>query len=155
MFLHHRHQIINMLLIYSEHVIIGKILSAEILSEPQVTKTETSYSEQAGIVLYEIDVEKYLKNPLDTNIIRVLGYFSYTYDDPQNVIDPLYEIDEKVFLYLQPHSHETLVDYDLIVRSYESRSLDKTGPICDESDTFYHRGRMYSELAENQNLKIF
>jgi len=123
---------------YSKHVIVGRILSVDVLSEPKVTKTETTYSEQAGIVLYEIDVERDLKDSLNINIIKVPGYFSYNYDDPQNVIDPLYEVDEKVFLYIQPDSHETLMDYDLIIRSYESRSLDKMGPICDESDTFYH-----------------
>ena len=125
---------------YSKNVIIGKILSVEILSEPRVTKTENYYSENAGVVFYEIKVEQYLKNPLDTNVIKIPGYFSYNYNEPQNVIEPLYEIGEKVFLYIQPNSHDTVADHDLIIRSYESRSLDRMGPICKESDTFYHKG---------------
>ena len=125
---------------YSENVIIGKILSFDILSEPKVTQSEKSFSERAGIALYEIKVEEYLKNPSREDIIKVPGYFSYNYDQSQIVIEPLYEVDERVFLYIQHDSHETLTDYDSIIRSYESRSLDKLGPICSELDTFYHQG---------------
>ncbi|MCV0366372.1 MAG: hypothetical protein K5798_03780 [Nitrosopumilus sp.] len=134
---------------YAEHVLIGKILSVEILSEPYVQITANTGSTVAGVALYEIQVETYLKNPLDTKIIKVPGY--YVNDEHVgNGFDLLYHVGEKVFLYIQPDSHETLVGYDLIIRSYESRSLDKIGPICAEPEMFYHKGEciLYEQEPE-------
>lgn len=124
---------------YAQHVLIGTILSVEILSEPYVQITANTGSTVAGIALYEIQVEKYLKNYLDTNIVKVPGY--YVNDEHfGGGFDLLYHVDEKVFLYIQTDIHNVLDGHDLIIRSYESRSLDRLDPICDESKTFYHKG---------------
>lgn len=81
---------------FSDSVIVGKILSVEILSEPQVTKTDNHYSEKAGIAVYKVQVEKYLKNPADSDIIIVSGLFlrephgmsyeTYPYEEGQRAI---------------------------------------------------------------------
>lgn len=138
---------------YAEHVLIGKILSVEILSEPYVQITANTGSTITGIALYEVQVEKYLKNPLDTNIIKVYGY--YVNDEHvRSGFDLLYDVDEKVFLYIQTDPHNALDGYDLIIRSYESRSIDRMGPICDASDTFYHKGEC-KEIPDCPSNTIF
>ena len=48
---------------HSEIVIEGKILSVDIISEPVIYKTVDTYSEQSGIAVYDVQVEKSLKNP--------------------------------------------------------------------------------------------
>jgi len=60
---------------FAEIVIVGKILSVEIISEPQVTKSEKTYSEISGIAIYKVQIEKYLKNSSDIDTVMVAGYF--------------------------------------------------------------------------------
>ena len=60
----------------SKHVLVGKILSVEILSQFVVQKTENIHSEDYGFALYEIEVEKYLKNPISNSRIQILGQYT-------------------------------------------------------------------------------
>ena len=113
---------------YAEHVIIGKILSVEILSTPNKDPSVSN-----GFALYEIEIEEYLKNPLGTNIIKVLGRY-LDEEHSRSPIGLLYEVDQRVFLYIQKDYSGALVDYDLIIRSHESRVLDNT--ICGLNATY-------------------
>ena len=121
---------------YAKHVVVGKILSVEILSEPDIQRSENTTSIIAGIALYEIEVEKYLKNPINTKIIKVPGYFVNEVD-PWNTIGLHYKIDQRVLLYIQEDTHDVVSGYDLIIRNYESQVVD--GSIC-ELGTSYHQG---------------
>src|SRR3989338_10326659 len=120
---------------YSEIVIVGKILSVDILSEPQITKSENSYFERSGIALYEIQIEEYLKNPSGTQTITVPGLFLREPHAMAYETYP-YEVGQRVLLYLQKNDYG-YANTDLIIRSGDSRVID--GSICDLG-TSYHRG---------------
>src|SRR3989338_1067755 len=120
---------------YSEIVIVGKILSVDILSEPQITKSENSYFERSGIALYEIQIEEYLKNPSGTQTITVPGLFLREHHAMAYETYP-YEAGQRVLLYLQKNDYG-YANADLIIRSGDSRVID--GSICDLG-TSYHRG---------------
>lgn len=117
---------------YSEIVIVGKVLSVEILSEPQITKSENTYSERSGVALYEIQIEEYLKNPSDTKTITVPGYFLRE-PHPMTYETYPYDIDQRVLLYIQESFDENVVG-DLIIRSGDSRVIDNG--LCDLGSYF-------------------
>jgi len=109
---------------YSEIVIVGKILSVEILSEPQITKSENSYSEISGIALYKVQIEKYLKNPSDASTIIVPGEFLRE-PHPMSYETYPYEVGQRVLLYIQKNDIKR-VESDLIIRSGHSKVIDET-----------------------------
>lgn len=129
---------------YSEIVIIGKILSVEILFEPQITKTEKSSTEISGIALYNIQVEKSLKNPNNVDDITVPGLFLREPHGMSYSTYP-YEVDQRVLLYLQKNDHG-YADTELIIRQGDSGVI--TEQLCPEN-TSYHTGLCH--LTNNEN----
>jgi len=121
---------------FSDSVIVGKILSVEILSEPQITKTDNYYSEKAGIAVYNVQVEKYLKNPVDSDIITVSGLFLR---EPHGMSYETYPYEEgqRAILYLNKNG----LGYggtDLVIRSPQSKVIeDRLCPL----DTSYVKGK--------------
>lgn len=136
---------------YSKHVLIGKILSVKILSEPDIQISENGTSIRGGIALYEIEVEEYLKNPLDAKIIKVPGYF-LNIEYSRSGYDLPYTVNQRVLLYIQ-EDHDAIEGYDLIINR-ESRVLD--GPVCNLGTT-YHEGlcissKVTSDVSNNANV---
>lgn len=109
---------------FSDSVIVGKILSVEILSEPQMTKTDNYYSEKAGIAVYKVQVEKYLKNPADSDIIIVSGLFLR---EPHGMSYETYPYEEgqRTILYLQKNDNG-YGNTDLIITSPQSKIIEDT-----------------------------
>jgi hypothetical protein len=105
---------------FSETVLIGKILSVEILSKtissPYPCETECSSN---GFAFYEVQVEEYLKNPSDTKIIKVLGNYSINSGRGEN---PPFEVGQTVLLYIQKENR--IPGYDVVIRTGDSRVLD-------------------------------
>ena len=105
----------------SKYVLVGKILSVEILSQPVVQKDENMYSEHHGFALYEIEVENYLKNPISNSTIHILG--QYTNEKPSmTYVTKPYEVEQTVLLYLQEENY--VPGYDLMIRSSGSQVID-------------------------------
>ena len=126
----------------AKYVIVGKILSVEILSEPDIQVNPNIEDIVTGVALYEIKIEEYWKKSPDTDIIKVPGYYVDEKNTDVEGIDMLYNVDERVLVYIQPTddvSHE-LTGYDLIIRSQESQSLNYSDSRCPEPNTFYHNG---------------
>ncbi|AJW70307.1 hypothetical protein [Nitrosopumilus adriaticus] len=120
---------------FSEIVIVGKILSVEILSEPEISKTENTYREVSGIALYDIQVVDSFKNPDKYKSISVPGLFLR---DPHGMSYETYpyEVGQHVLLYLQENQHG-YAGTDLIIRSGDSRLLE--GELC-ESGYYFDKG---------------
>jgi hypothetical protein len=129
----------------SEIVLVGKILSVKILSEYTIYPGGMN-AEKYGVALYEVQVEKYLKNPSNAKIITVPGQFSRASNAMSYVTYP-YEVDQRVLLYLQAEYPDTLIDYDLIIRSGDSRVLD--GSLC-EIGTIFSKGLCIKESQESE-----
>lgn len=107
---------------HSEIVIEGKILSVDIISEPVIYKTVDTYSEQSGIAVYDVQVEKSLKNPDNEKTITVTGYFLRE-PHPMAYETHPYEVGQTLLLYLQENTNgET--DTDLILLSSTSKIID-------------------------------
>lgn len=104
---------------YSEHVIIGEILSVEKLSEPK----RDGGSVHAGFVIYEIKVDAYLKNSSDDKIIKVPGYYVNELDS-KSPFNLLFEVEQKVILYLQKDISNIFPDYELIIRDRPSQVIN-------------------------------
>lgn len=122
---------------FSKYVLVGKILSVEIISEPK-------YSEGAnvsGIVLYTVKVEENLKTPIDENltfsdekdIIKVPGYFVREID-PIDIETLPYEVNQKVLLYIQIDSFDEIPDFDYVIRSDTSKVIGDS--LCEEGKKF-------------------
>ena len=108
---------------YSKWTIIGNITAVEILSEPDTNR--------AGFVLYTLDVEKYLKNPIENSTITILGHYSD--EDMGRFSHPkLYEIDQRVLFYIQELRH--VPGYDYIVRDRTSGVI--TEKLCPENTSY-------------------
>jgi len=121
---------------YSDKVLVGKIISVKILSEPRIQKSEFMYSENHGFAVYEVEVENYLKSIGNENqTVTVPGPFLREEHGMSYETVP-YEVGQRVLLYLQKNTIQELKS-DLIIRSGDSRVLD--GPVCDLG-TFYHKG---------------
>ena len=103
---------------HAEHVLVGEIISSEIVSMPR----NIPNGEHAGIALYSVKVDAYLKNPLEKKIIRVPGYFVDT-QEPKSVFNILFETGQKVILYLQEDVHNVLPDHELIIRDRQSKVI--------------------------------
>ncbi len=117
---------------FSEIVMVGKILSVEIISEPQVTKSENSYSETSGIAIYKVQIEEYLKNPSGADTVMVTGYFLRE-PHPMAYETYPYDVDQRVLLYLSKN-HDTNTDTDLIIGTANSRVVDNG--LCDLGSYF-------------------
>ena len=103
---------------HAEHVLVGEIVLSEIVSLPR----NIPDGEHAGTALYSIQVDAYLKNPLDEKIIQVPGYFVDT-QEPKSVFNILFEPGQKVILYLQEDVHSVLPNHELIIRDRESKVI--------------------------------
>jgi len=116
---------------YSKYVVIGEISSVEFLSEPS--------SQMAGFAIYEVDVKKYLKNPISNSTLKILGH--YVNDvNPRSTISEPYQINQKVLLYIQKLEH--VPGYDLIIR-------DSTSKVIKESifrDIFLQKLPLYDQI---------
>ncbi|MGY5149552.1 MAG: hypothetical protein ACW9W3_05765 [Candidatus Nitrosopumilus sp. bin_68KS] len=111
---------------YSKWILIGNITAVEIVSEPDTNR--------AGFALYTLDVEKYLKNPIENSTITILGHYSNE-DMGRSTVSKLYEIDQRVLFYIQELQH--VPGYDYIVRDRTSGVI--TEELCPEN-TFYQTG---------------
>ena len=122
---------------FSKYVLVGEILSVEIISEPK-------YSEGAnisGIVLYTVKVEENLKTPIDENLIfsneknmiKVPGYFVWDID-PIDVVTFPYEVNQRVLLYIQIDSFDDIPDFDYVIRSDTSKVIGDS--LCEEGKKF-------------------
>ena len=109
---------------HSEIVIEGRILSADIISEPVVYRTEDTYYEKSGIVVYEVHVEKSLKNPENIKVITVAGHFLRE-PHPMAFETHPYETGQKILMYLQENTHGD-GGTDLIILSSTSKVIDKS-----------------------------
>jgi len=102
---------------YSAHVITGKIISSEIIKDPREDNSaETFYD----IIIYQVKVEEWHKNPLENDIITVYGthYPNDVIPEPDwGVVE--FEIGDTVYLYI----NET--DDGLEFRKYASKLLQK------------------------------
>jgi hypothetical protein len=136
---------------YSNLVLVGKILSAEILSEPEITKTENTYSERLGIVMYEIEVEKYFKASSYNPTIIVPGLFTREPHD-MTYADYPYKQGQRVLLYLQKNT-DGYAGTDLIIRLGDSQVVQDF--ICKDEDiqgeTCVVNGRKMPISLKNEN----
>ncbi len=117
---------------YSEIVLVGKILSVDILSEPQITKSENYYSEVSGIALYKVEIEEYLKNPSDADTVTVPGLFLRK-PHPMAYETYPYEVGQRVLLYLQKNDYG-YAGTDLIIRAGDSKVIGDL--LCDLGSYF-------------------
>ena len=106
---------------YSEIVVEGKILSADIISEPVIYRNEDTYYEQSGIAVYDVQVVKSLKNPDNVKTITVAGYFLRE-PHPMAYETHPFEVGQNVLLYLQENTHGD-GNTDLIIRSSTSKII--------------------------------
>ena len=104
----------------AKYVIVGKILSVEILSEPYVQKNDNIYSERFGFALYEIQIEEYLKNPINNSTMKLLGKYTNQRQTMSYETYP-YEMNQKVLLYIQEINN--IPGYDLIISAANSRVI--------------------------------
>ncbi|AFS81119.1 hypothetical protein NKOR_06190 [Candidatus Nitrosopumilus koreensis AR1] len=137
---------------YSDIVLVGKVISVEILSEPEVTKTENTSTERLGVVMYEIEAEKYFKTSSYNQTVTVTGLFTREPHGMSYATQP-YLQDQVVLLYLQKNTHG-YADTDLIIRLGDSQVVKEI--ICKEGkgvqrDICSVNGRNLSVL-KNMNL---
>lgn len=118
----------------AKYVIVGKVLSVEILSEPYVQKNDNIYSERFGFALYEIQIEDYLKNPINNSTMKLLGTYTNQRQTMSYETYP-YEINQRVLLYIQEIN--SIPGYDLIIRATNSRVIDDG--LCD-SGSYFKKG---------------
>ena len=128
-------------------VVVGRITSVEILSEPEITRTENHYSEKSGLAMYQVQVEEYLKNPIQNDTITVPGYFLR---EPHGMAYETYpyEVDQKVLLYLMDNSYDH-AEAELIISSALSGIVEDT--VCEEGEKF-HRGECIEEAIPLCNI---
>jgi hypothetical protein len=138
---------------YSDMVLVGKILSVEILSEPEITRSENGGSERLGVAMYEIEVEKYFKTSSNDQTITVPGLFTREPHAMTYATYP-YEQGQRVLLYLQKNTHG-YTGTDLIIRLGDSQIVKNF--ICKEDDgiqgeTCVVNGRKLSIPLNNKNV---
>ncbi len=137
---------------YSDIVLVGKITSVEILSEPEITKTENTFIERLGVAMYEIETEKYFKTSSYDQTVTVPGLFTREPHGMSYATQP-YKQDQLVLLYLQKNTHG-YADTDLIIRLGDSQVIEEI--VCKEGkgvqrDICSVNGRNLSVL-KNMNL---
>ena len=104
----------------AKHVVIGKVISVEMLSEPYVQKSDNIYSERFGFALYTIQVDDYLKNPLNNSTMNLLGKYTNQLQTRSYETYP-YEINQRVLLYIQ--EIHNIPGYELIISAANSRVI--------------------------------
>ena len=122
---------------FSKYVLVGEILSVEIISEPE----QSEGASISGIALYTVKVEENLKTPIDENLIfsneknmiKVPGYFVRNID-PIDVVTFPYEVNQRVLLYIQVDSFDEISDFDYVIRSDASKVIGDS--LCEESKKF-------------------
>ena len=111
---------------YSDHVIIGKILSYKIFEDPRGDTPNTKYLDT---IEYNVEVLEWLKNPQRENIITVNGTFY-----PNDVIpEPdwgivAFKVGDIVYLYIDQ------TDEGLKFRSYGSSLLSNLTSECEKGE---------------------
>lgn len=136
---------------YSDMVLVGNVLSVDILSEPKITRTENFSSEESGIAMYEIEVEKYFKTSTFDKMITVPGLFTREPNGMSHSTYP-YEQNQRVLLYLQKNTHG-YADTDLIIRLGDSQIVKDI--ICKDEgfqkENCIVNGRNISASLKNEN----
>ena len=97
----------------------------------------------AGFALYTLDVEEYLKNPIENFTITILGSY-HDEDDGKTIFSKLYETNQRVLFYIQ--ELQNLPGYDYIVRDRASGVI--TEELCPKN-TSYQTGLCF--YNDNQN----
>lgn len=108
---------------HSRWVVIGNITAVEILSEPDTNR--------AGFALYTLDVEEYLKNPIENSTITILGHY-HDEDAGRSTASKLYETNQRVLFYIQ--ELQNLPGYDYIVRDRASGVIAEE--LCPENTSY-------------------
>lgn len=121
---------------HSKWVIIGNITAVEILSEPDTNR--------AGFSLYTLDVEEYLKNPIENSTITILGSY-HDEDGGKITFSKLYETNQRVLFYIQ--ELRNLPGYDYIIRDRMSGVI--TEELCPEN-TSYQTGLCFYNNDQNK-----
>ena len=106
---------------HSEIVVIGKIMSVDILSEPIISKNGKSNSNISGVAIYEIQILESFKNQDNLETISVAGYFLRE-PYPMSYHAFPYEVGQNALLYLQENIHGD-GGTDLIIRAGDSRII--------------------------------
>ncbi len=144
----------------AKHVVIGKVLSVEILSEPYVQKSDNIYSERFGFALYTIQVEDYLKNPLNNSTLNLLGKYTNQRQTRSYETYP-YEINQRVLLYIQ--EIHNIPGYELIISAANSRVIPEEFSSEDVMSRFEYNmsplkqiqsGISFDEIQCKQNLVL-
>ena len=104
----------------AKHVVVGRVLSVEILSEPYVQNSTGIYSQRFGFALYEIQVDEFLKNSINNSTMKVLGKYTNERNTMSYVTYP-YEVNQKVLVYIQEINE--IPGYDLIITPANSRAI--------------------------------
>jgi len=135
---------------YSDHVITGKIISSEIIKDPREDNSAATFYD---IIIYQVKVEEWHKNPLENDIITVYGthFPNDVIPEPDwGVVE--FEIGDTVYLYI----NET--DDGLEFRKYASKLLQKY--IAEESKGYppplkqIKSGVSIDEIQCKQNLTL-
>ncbi len=144
----------------AKHVVIGKVLSVEILSEPYVQKSDNIYSERFGFALYTIQVDDYLKNPLNNSTMKLLGKYTNQRQTRSYETYP-YEINQRVLLYIQ--EIHNIPGYELIISAANSRVIPEEFSSEDVMSRFEYNmsplkqiqsGISFDEIQCKQNLVL-
>lgn len=115
----------------SDTVLVGTVITADIISEPMITRAENFFSETPGIAIYEIRVEKYLKNS-GSNIITAAGFFTRE-SNAMSVHTYPYESDQQVLLFLHEND-DTNTGVQLEIISRVSRVIEDS--LCPQNSEF-------------------
>jgi hypothetical protein len=116
----------------ADYVVIGKILSIEILSEPKITTDPISI--HTGVALYKVKVEEYLKNIRDEEMITVTGNFIRERSTLTYATFP-FEVDQGVLLYVTEYD-----GYDDTNLTFNSKTSKVISDVLCDSDTIFVKG---------------
>lgn len=116
----------------ADYVVIGRILSVEILSEPKITTDPISI--HTGVALYKVKVEEYLKNTRNEEIITVTGNFIRERSTLTYATFP-FEVDQRVLLYVTEYD-----GYDIANLTLNSKTSRVIGDVLCDSDTVFVKG---------------
>ena len=117
----------------AKYVVVGRVLSVEILSEPYVQNSTGIYSQRFGFALYEIQVDEFLKNPINNSTMKILGKYTNQKTTMTYVTFP-YEVNQRVLLYIHELNH--IPGYDLIITAANSRVIPEEPLSFDEYSHF-------------------
>ncbi|KAF6243198.1 hypothetical protein C6988_04520 [Nitrosopumilus sp. b1] len=133
----------------SDTVLVGTILTADIITEPVITRAENFFSETAGVAIYEIHVEEYLKNS-GSDTITVAGFFTRE-SNAMSVHTYPYEADQRVLFYLIKNN-DTNTGLQFEILSGVSRVIEDS--LCPENSEFVRGICVVNDAIDDSIQKI-